>query len=90
MTGGVHMVASDPLVPPFSLLPLTDTCGGGQRPIEHVPGPLRPFSATLAVVTIQCGKHDTTATRWDKTEATERSRDGVVDPDTVVIPRTDT
>lgn len=90
MTGGIHMVASDPLVPPAALLPLADTRGGGQRPIEHVPGSLRPFSATLAVVPIRCGKHDTTATRWDKTEETERSRDGVVEPDTVVIPQYDT
>jgi len=84
------MVASDPLVPPSALLPLADTRGGGQRPVEHVPGSLRPFSATLAVVPIHCGKHDTTATKWDKTEETERSRDGVVEPDTVVIPQTDT
>ena len=83
------MIASDPLVPPSALLPLADTRAGGQRPVEHVPGSLRPFSATLAVVPIPCGKHHTTATRWDKTEATERSRDGVVEPDTVVIPQID-
>jgi hypothetical protein len=84
------MVASDPLVPHSALLPLADTCGGGQRPVEHVLGSLRPFSATFAVVPIQCGKHDTTATKWDKTEETESSRDGVVVPDTVTIPQTDT
>ena len=38
----------------------------GKRPVEHVPGSLRPLSATLAVVPIECGKHDTAASKWDK------------------------
>lgn len=84
------MSVTDPLVPSAALLPLVDTRCGGQRPVEHVPGPLRPFAATLAVVPVECGKHDTTATKWDETQATEDSSDGNVDPDTVVIPRTDT
>lgn len=84
------MILPDPLVPPAALLPLSDTRSGGQRPLHHAPGTLRPYSASLAVVPLQCGKHDTTATKWDKTEATEESKDGVVVPDTVTIPQTDT
>ena len=85
----IHMGTSDPLVPPSALLPLAATHCGGQRPVEHVPGSLRPFSATLAIVPLPCGKHHTTATRWDKTEGTQKSRDGVVEPDSVVITQTD-
>jgi hypothetical protein len=51
---------------------------------------VNPLPATLAVVPIQWGKHDTTATKWDKAEETERSRDGVVVLDIVAIPQTDT
>lgn len=84
------MIPPDPLVPPTTLLPLSDTRTGGQRPLHHAPGPLRPYSASLAVVPLQCGKHDTTGTKWDKTEQTQESKDGVVIPDTVTIPQTDT
>ena len=80
----------DPLMPSTALLPLTDTRRGGQVPIAHEPEPLRPFSATLAVVPIECGKHDTTATKWDETTETERSTDGVVEPDTLTETKTDT
>jgi hypothetical protein len=84
------MGVSDPLIFPPALLPLADTHCGGQRPVDHVPGSLRPFSATLAVVPLRQGKHHTTATRWDKTETTQKSRDGVVEEDSVVITQTDT
>lgn len=85
----IHMGASDPLVPPSALLPLVGTRCGGQRPIQHVPGSLRPFSATLAVIPPRQGKHRIIATRCDKTETTQRSRDGVVEEDSVVITQTD-
>ena len=84
------MYRRDPLMPAAALLPLCDTAGGGRLPLEHSPGPLRPFSATLGVVPIQCGKHDTTATKWDETETKPTNRDGREDPDTSTIPRTDT
>ncbi|MGH4017583.1 MAG: hypothetical protein ACRDSL_27405 [Pseudonocardiaceae bacterium] len=84
------MFHADPLMPSAALLPLADTRCGGRLPIEHVPGSLRPFSATLGVVPIECGKHDTTATRWDETKTEETNRDGRIDVDTVTIPRTDT
>lgn len=84
------MTLHDPLIPPATLLPLSDTRTGGQRPLHHASGTLRPYSATLAVAPLQCGKHDTTGTKWDKTEPTQESKDGVVIPDTVIIPQTDT
>ena len=83
------MKQTDALVPANALLPLCDTPGGGYRPSEHTPGRLRPFVATLAVVPIECGKHETTATRWVEDDATEKSDDGKVVPDTVKITRTD-
>lgn len=84
------MSLGDPLSTPAALLPLSDTRTGGQRPVEHVPGLLRPFAATLAVVPIVHGKHNTTATKWDETKPTQDCKDGVVVPDTVTIPHTDT
>jgi hypothetical protein len=50
------MYRRDPLMPVAALLPLCDTAAGGRLPLEHSPGPLRPFSATLGVVPIQCGE----------------------------------
>ncbi|MGH3941732.1 MAG: hypothetical protein ACRDTG_24520 [Pseudonocardiaceae bacterium] len=44
------MIVFDPLVPPSALLPLSDTRNGGQRPLHHAPGTVRPYSALLAVV----------------------------------------
>jgi hypothetical protein len=81
---------SDPLISSAVLLPLSDTACGGRLPLKHVPGALRPFSATLGVVPIQCGKHDTTGTKWDERKTEETNRDGRIDTDTVTIPRTDT
>lgn len=84
------MPTSDPLVSPASLLPLADTASGGYRPMDHVPGPLRPYSASLAVVPIECGKHETTATRHETTEATEIIKDGTAVSDSVTKVSTDT
>jgi hypothetical protein len=46
-----------------ALLPLSDT-RGGDIPLAGTPGSLRPLSAAPGIVPIECGKHDTTATRW--------------------------
>ncbi len=80
---------SDVLFPARALLPLSAP-GGGQRPLDHVPGVRRPLAAALGVIPAQCGKHDTTASRWTEDKPTQKSRDGVVEPDTVSIPHTDT
>jgi hypothetical protein len=79
----------DILFPARALLSLSSP-GGGQLPLAHVPGVLRPLAASLGVVPAECGKHDTTATRWNEDKATQKSRDGIVEPDTVSIQHTDT
>jgi hypothetical protein len=79
----------DALVPAAALLPLCDV-RGGQLPTSGGPGRLRPLSAALAVAPLECGKHDTTASRWHEDDATEKSDDGVVVPDTIKVLRTDT
>ncbi len=80
---------SDVLFPLKALLPLSAP-GGGHCPLPHVPGILRPLVAALGVTPIEAGKHDTTATRWTEDKETQKSRDGVVEPDTVPITHTDT
>lgn|GEM_PF-1753765 len=87
------MVRIDPLMPSAALLPLCGTRSGGTIPPPHRSGALRPFSATLAVAPLECGKHDTTATKWDKDQATQTGGDGKDSPpkpDTVKIPQYDT
>jgi hypothetical protein len=39
---------------------------------------------------VEAGKHDTTASRWTEHKETQKSRDGVVEPDTVPVTHTDT
>lgn len=79
----------DPLFPSPTLLPLAEA--GGHVPLPHVPGDLRPFSATLAVLApIEAKKHDTTSTSRVEKEHTQRSRDGVVEPDSISHVKTDT
>lgn len=80
---------SDVLFPARALLPLSAP-GGGQHLLAHVPGVRRPLAAALGVMPVQCGKHDTTASRWTEDKPTQKSRDGVVEPDIVSIPHTDT
>lgn len=84
-----NSAGSDVLFPARALLPLTAP-GGGQHPVPHVPGAMRPLAAALGVIPAEAGKHDTTATRWNEDKATQKSRDGVVEPDTVSITHTDT
>jgi len=79
----------DVLFPARALLPLSAP-GGGQRPLAHLPGPLRPLVASLGVAPLECGKHDTVGTRWIENKSTQKSRDDVVEPDTVPIEHTDT
>lgn len=80
---------SDVLFPARALLPLSAP-GGGHHPLPHVAGALRPLAAALGVSPVEAGKHDTTATRWTEDKETQKSRDGVVEPDTVPITHTDT
>lgn len=89
MTGRSTSHPADVLFPSAGLLPLSDV-RGGHRPVATTPGRLRPLPATLAVVPIECGKHDTTSTRWTEDDPTERTDDGKVIKDSVPIVRTDT
>lgn len=83
--------SSDPLMPAEALLPLSNTRHGAEVPLVHAPHVrLRPYSATLAVTPLKMGKHDTTATEWKETQATERSHDGYVETDTIDLIKTDT
>jgi len=87
-----HFVSTrqpDPLVPLAALLPLCNR-SGGQLPVPSVPGGVRPVTALLAVVPVECGRHDTTASRWYEDDPTQKSADGNVVPDTVKVLRTDT
>jgi hypothetical protein len=79
----------DPLFPAAALMALSEP-GGVQYPVEHVPGTLRPFAATLGVPAPRDGKkHDTTATRWNETKVQQTSKDGQVVPDSVTVTHTD-
>lgn len=77
------------MFPSAALLPLSDA-QGGDIPLVGIPGPLRPLSAVLGITPIECGKHDTTASRWYEDDPTQKSDDGKVVSDTVKILRTDT
>jgi hypothetical protein len=89
MTAFTAPADGDPLFPSAALLPLSDT-RGGQVPLVGTPGSLRPLSASLGVVPIEYGKHNTTGTRWYEDDPTQKSDDGRVVPDTVKVLRTDT
>ncbi|MGH3570172.1 MAG: hypothetical protein ACRDRH_30025 [Pseudonocardia sp.] len=81
---------ADPLFPSPALLPLSDP-GGVQNTLEHTPGALRPFAATLGVPRLgDDKKHDTTATRWTESTPGETSHEGNVVTDTVTDTYTDT
>lgn len=84
-----YRIASDPLFPVAAALPLSEP-GGVVTPMPNIPGNLRPFSASLGVAPIECGKHDTASTRDTVLKATETSKDGVVVPDSVKVVATDT
>ncbi|MGQ0837429.1 hypothetical protein [Actinokineospora sp.] len=82
------MSSSDPLFPAATLLPLTEP--GGYSPPAHRPGPLRPLSASLAVVPTECGTDETTATRNTEVKQTQHTSDGKMETDAVPIVVTDT
>jgi hypothetical protein len=86
---GLDRIEPDILFPANALLSLS-SLDSGNVPLPHAPGMLRPLAAALGVVPAEAGKHDTTATRWTEDKATQKSRDGVVEPDTVPIVHTDT
>lgn len=71
---------SAPLFSSSALLPLSEA-GGVSYPVHHSPGPLRPYSATLAVPMPVTGKHNTSSTRPATSISTQRSEDGRVVPD---------
>jgi hypothetical protein len=50
--------------------------------MEHTPGKLRPYAATLSVEMPPSGRHNTTSTRPPTSTPTQTSKDGVVVPDT--------
>ncbi len=75
------MTVIAPLFSSIALLPLGEP-GGVAYPMEHVPGSLRPYSATLGVPMPMVGKHHTTSTRPPTQMPTQRSVDGQVVPDT--------
>lgn len=65
----------DPLFPGGLTLPLCEI-GGVQYTLDHEPGNLRPFVATLAVTAPPTGKHHTGNTRNSTTEETYNQPDG--------------
>lgn len=80
---------ADPLFPSPALLPLSDP-GGVQNPLEHTPGTLRPFVATLGVPRLgDDKKHDTTSTSFTKPTNSQTSHEGNVVTDTVTDTYTD-
>lgn len=74
-TSPIHSAAPDPLSPGGITLPLCEV-GGVHYPIDHCPGNLRPFVATLAVAAPPTAKHHTTDTRNSTTEKTFIQPDG--------------
>lgn len=85
----VHTAAPDPLFPGNVTLPLCEV-GGVQYPIDHRPGNLRPFIATLAVTAPPTAKHHTTSTRNSTTTITGPNRDGSEESDKISDTTTDT
>lgn len=71
-----------PLFSPSALLPMGEP-GGVAYPIQHTPGVLRPFGASLAVAMPQAAKHSTDNTSPATKQPTQRSDDGRVYPDTL-------
>lgn len=77
------LTSSDPLFPNSATLPLGEP-GGVQYPVTHTPGALRPYAATLAVPPpVEAKAHDTSSTRNTTSQATQRSDDGQVVPDSL-------
>ncbi len=88
-TSPTRPAAPDPLFPGGATLPLCEV-GGVQYPLDHRPGSLRPFVATLAVAAPPTAKHRTTSTRNSTTQTTGPSRDGSEESDKISDTTTDT
>lgn len=89
MDKDVRVSASDVVCPGAATLPLCVRTGGVVV-VDHVPGVLRPFSATLGVWAPPTGKkHDTTASRWKEKQRSQTSKDGKTVTDTVEVLHTD-
>lgn len=88
-TPSIHPASPDPLFPGGITLPLCEV-GGVQYPIDHHPGSLRPFVATLAVAAPPTAKHHTASTRNSTTTITEPNRDGSEEADKISDTTTDT
>lgn len=70
-----HAAAPDPLFPGSMTLPLCEA-GGVQYPLDHQPGSLRPFVATLAIAAPPAAKHHTADTRNSTSKTTYNQPDG--------------
>lgn len=81
--------APDPLFPGRVTLPLSEP-GGVRYPLDHRPGRLRPFVATLAVPAPPTAKHHTADTRNTTTTITGPNHDGNEEGDTITDTTTDT
>lgn len=89
MDKSVQVLPSDVVCPGAVTLPLCARTGGVVV-VDHVPGVLRPFSATLGVGALPSGKkHDTTASRWKEKQHSQTSKDGKIATDTVEVLHTD-
>lgn len=84
-----HPAAPDPLFPGSLTLPLCEA-GGVQYPLDHQPGKLRPFVATLAIAAPPTAKHHTAGTRNSTSTKTGPNRDGGEESDTITDTTTDT
>jgi hypothetical protein len=84
-----HPASPDPLFPGGVTLPLCEI-GGVQYPLDHEPGNLRPFVATLAVAAPPTAKHHTASTRNSTTTITGPNRDGGEESDKISDTTTDT
>jgi len=73
----VHAATPDPLFPGGMTMPMCEV-GGVQYPLEHRPGKLRPFVATLAVSAPPAAKHHTASTRNNTSDTTYNQPDGEV------------
>lgn len=80
----------DPLFPESSTLQLSEL-GGVSYAVPHLPGTLRPFSATLGTpAPAESKKHDTAGTRDHTKQTTQRSDDGKVVADSIADTHVDT
>lgn len=85
----VRPPAPDPLFPGSMTLPMCEA-GGVQYPLDHRPGNLRPFVATLAIAAPPAAKHHTASTRNNTSTITGPNHDGGEESDKITDTTTDT